>query len=203
VAISLFGTAAVAKLAEAGLTIVAVGDSRGAALRAGGLDVAALAARLESLPSRAAETATAGAPTVVSSDLAALEKRLERIEERLGGDAGAVTLGAALSRLAEKLDRIESALSALGSAPRPAGLGSLDERIDRIIESSLDPRGGSTEAKQSVAMLERDFSLLAQTIHGHLKESRDRGTQIEAALEGMKSALQPVTRQAGLDLGRA
>jgi len=162
-------------------------------------ELAALAARIETQPRSSGADAPAGhAPPPGEPALSALEKRLESIEERLGGDAGSATLGAAIARLGERLDRLAETLSAAGGDSAPVEASALGERVDRILEAILEQRGGSEEAKKSVATLKRDFSLLVHTINGHLQESRNRSDLIESKLEEMRTALVPIARHVGL-----
>ena len=133
-----------------------------------------------------------------------ISERLEAIQERLGGDAGAMTLGAALARLSESVERVEGGLGSLGSGGEGSESGGgIDPAWTQKIEetlTSIAERGDDDSAVKAISTLKRDFSLLVHTINGHLQESRHRSEKVENALEVIVSALAPIARVAGVEL---
>ena len=133
--------------------------------------------------------------------LGPIVEKLDSIEERLGGDAGAMTLGAAVSRIAETLERVESSMGSGGEgAPAtpaidPEWLTRIEETINKLAEED----DGDSAAK-AISTLKRDFSLLVHTINGHLQESRHRSEKVETALDHICNALGPIAKMAGVEM---
>lgn len=143
-----------------------------------------------------------GAPAL---SLSPLEERLDSISERLGGDAGAMTLGTAIARLGESLERIESRVESAPPTTRVDGTPAIPPVIEEILGEILaatksSPEGGN-DATKAIGTLKRDFSLLVHTINGHLQESRHRSDQVENTLGELKDALVPIARHVGVVIG--
>ena len=133
--------------------------------------------------------------------MTSLGERLDAIEERLGGDAGAMTLGAAISRVTDSLERIEGTVaSASGGSGGGAGIDpELVGRLETALEN-LPAAGDEDPAAKAISTLKRDFSLLVHTINGHLQESRHRSEKVESALEAIHRSLGPIAEMAGVEL---
>ena len=129
-----------------------------------------------------------------------LIEKLDSIEQRLGGDAGAMTIGAALSRISETLERVETSLTSestgeASSPIDPAWLTRIEETLSKLADD--DEEDSATKA---ISTLKRDFSLLVHTINGHLQESRHRSEKVETSLDQICTALGPIAKLAGFEL---
>lgn len=171
-------------------------------------DIAALTERVAGIADHPSPAA-AGSPTAGSDPAAlrALEARLESIEVRLGGDAGATTLGAAISRLAEKLERFTAAAAgAAGAAAEGTNgaaerLAACEEKLERLLGAVVDSADGADDAKRTHAALKRELAWVVHSIDGHLQEIRHRSDQIECALEELKAAVVPIGNPSGVVIG--
>lgn len=160
------------------------------------VDLTAITAALEELRDL---RATGSGPHGDAEPWRSLDERLENLEDRLGGDAGAMTLGAAVARLGEGIDRISARLDAQSRTGSPSGppvgppVGApvaLDEN-DAATGVPRCPAGAAAELDaipRAIANLKLDVGRLVRMVDGHLQDSRRRADHLADILGHLRSA---------------